>query len=285
MAQAAPQVTDVAVDPEPGGGDVARSAERPEEAHVAREMHGALAVLTMRSRPHNFLGTDLIAGVLSAVDRSVADGARAIVLRSGLRNFCAGADVGIFESADRGEAPDVDLVDVLRVFDELPVPIVAAVHGVCVGGGFELALACDLIVAAQSAKIGCVEATIGMNPLMGAMQRITDRAGSARAKEMALLARRYDPATLERWNVINRVVPDDSLEGVALTLGQELAHGPTVAHASTKAVISYAAGHGPRATDAVMAELQKDIWTSNDLKVGLRSLAQNGPGAARFEGR
>ncbi|GAA4821267.1 enoyl-CoA hydratase/isomerase family protein [Actinomycetospora corticicola] len=248
-------------------------------------MDGTLAVLTMQSRPHNFLGSDLIDGVLAAVEWAVAEDARAIVLRSGLRNFCAGADLGLFSSADRGEAPDVDLVEVLRMFDELPVPVVASVHGVCVGGGFELALACDLIVAAQSAKIGCVEATIGMNPLMGAVQRITERAGSARAKEMALLARRYDPATLERWNIINRVVSDDSLEAVSLALGQELAHGPTVAHASTKALVSYAAGHGPRATDARMAELQKDIWTSNDLQVGLQSLAQNGPGAARFEGR
>lgn len=286
MAHAVPQKSDDDAVGRPAGDDPpAAPARRAEDMQVARRMDGTLAVLTMQSRPHNFLGTDLIDGVLTAVGWAIAEGARAIVLCSGLRNFCAGADLGLFGSADRGEAPNVDLVDVLRVFDELPVPIVASVRGVCVGGGFELALACDLIVAARSAKIGCVEATLGMNPLMGAMQRITDRAGSARAKEMALLARRYDPATLERWNIINRVVSDDNLEAVSLALGQELAHGPTVAHASTKAIVSYAAGHGPRATDARMAELQKDIWTSNDLKVGLQSLEQNGPGAARFEGR
>jgi enoyl-CoA hydratase/carnithine racemase len=87
---------------------------------------------------------------------------------------------------------------VLRAFEEAPLPIVAAIHGVCVGGGFETALACDLIIAAESTKIGMVEATIGLNPLMGAMQRVTQRAGATRAKEMALLARRYDARTLER---------------------------------------------------------------------------------------
>src|SRR6201999_2519662 len=113
--------------------------------------------------------------------------------------------------------------------------IVAAVHGTCVGGGFELALASDLVIAADSAKIGSVEVAVGPHPLMGGIQRVAQRAGAARAKEMALLGRRYDARTLERWNVINRVVPDERLAGVTSTLAHELANGPTVAHASTKA--------------------------------------------------
>src|SRR3546814_13979766 len=92
---------------------------------------------------------------------------------------------------------------------DLPIPIIASVHGVCLGGGFELALACDYIIAAQSAKIGSVEATLGLHPLMGGVQRQVQRAGMARAKEMSMLARRYDPATLERWGLINLVVPDE----------------------------------------------------------------------------
>ncbi|WP_245607150.1 enoyl-CoA hydratase/isomerase family protein [Pseudonocardia spinosispora] len=249
------------------------------------ELDGAVAVVTMRHAPHNFLGVELLSGVLASARWAVEQRARAMILRSGLRNFCAGADVALFESSERGAAPDVDVTEVLRVLDGLPLPVVASVHGVCVGGGFELALACDLIVAAESAKIGSVEASIGLNPLMGAIQRVTQRAGAARAKEMALLARRYDPATLERWNVINRVVPDEQLDAVTLSLAHELANGPTVAHASTKAIVSHTLEHGVRATDEAMAELQRDIWASSDLKTGLASLAENGPGAARFEGR
>jgi enoyl-CoA hydratase/carnithine racemase len=223
----------------------------------------------------------LIDGMRWAVDQK----ARAVLLRSGLRNFCAGADIGMFESVERGVAPDLGLTELLRVFDRLPIPIVAAVHGVCVGGGLELALAADLIVAAESAKLGCVEAVLGLNPLMGAIQRITQRAGAARAKEMALLARRYDARTLEKWNIINRVVADEQLAEVSLALAHELANGPTVAHASTKAIVSYAVSHGVQATDEAMRELQKDLWKSNDLKVGLASYAANGPGAVRFEGQ
>lgn len=252
---------------------------------VARQMDGQVAVLTLQHAPHNFLGTALIAGLLDGLRWARAQDARAVLLRSGLRNFCAGADVALFDSAERGTAPDLDLVEVLRAFDALPMPIVAAVHGVCIGGGLETALACDLIVAAESAKIGSVEATLGVNPLMGGIQRVTVRAGAARAKEMALLGRRYDARTLERWNVVNRVVPDDKLADVTTTLAHELANGPTIAHASTKAIVSHTLAHGVAATDEAMRELQQDIWRSEDLKRGLASLAANGPGAARFEGR
>ncbi|OBA77374.1 enoyl-CoA hydratase [Mycobacterium sp. 1554424.7] len=248
-------------------------------------MDGQVAHLVMQHRPHNFLGIDLMQGLLEGTRWAQAQGARAMVLRSALRHFCAGADVSLFATAQDGATPDVDVTELLRAFEELPLPILAAVHGVCVGGGFEIALACDLIIAAQSAKIGSVETTLGLNPLMGAMQRVAQRAGATRAKEMALLGRRYDAATLERWNVINRVVPDDQLTDATNVLAQELAHGPTVAHASTKRIIDVAVNQGVRAADQAMGELQKDIWASADLKEGLRSLFENGPGAARFEGK
>jgi enoyl-CoA hydratase/carnithine racemase len=231
------------------------------------------------------LGIALFTALIDGVRWAAEQRARAVLLRSSLRNFCAGADVALFDSAERALAPDLDVVELLRAFDTLPIPVVAAVHGVCIGGGLEIALACDLIVASESAKIGSVEAAIGLNPLMGGIQRVTERAGAARAKEMALLARRYDARTLERWNVINRVVPDEQLAEVTETLAHELANGPTVAHASTKAIVSHAVSHGVQATDETMHELQKDIWKSEDLKIGLASLAADGPGAARFEGR
>jgi enoyl-CoA hydratase/carnithine racemase len=218
-------------------------------------MDGQVAVLTMQHRPHNLIGVALFEALIDGMHWAAEQKARAVLLRSGLRNFCAGADVAMFESAEGGAAPDLDFTQLLGVFDRLPIPIVAAVHGVCIGGGLELALAADLIVAAESAKIGCVEATLGLNPLMGAIQRITQRAGAARAKEMALLARRYDTRTLEKWNIINRVVSDEQLPEASATLAHELANGPTIAHASTKAIVSHAVSHGIAATDEAMHEL------------------------------
>ena len=270
---------------QPSGAVPPVSAPDRNSPPVAREMDGQVAVLTMQHAPHNFLGIALFTALIDGVRWAAEQRARAVLLRSSLRNFSAGADLTLLDSAERGVAPDLDVVELLRVFDTLPIPIVVAVHGVCLGGGLEVALACDLIVASESAKIGSVEAAIGLNPLMGGIQRVTERAGAARAKEMALLARRYDARTLERWNVINRVVPDEQLAEVTKTLAHELANGPTVAHASTKAIVSHAVSHGMQATDEAMRELQKDFWKSDDLKVGLASLVANGPGAARFEGR
>jgi enoyl-CoA hydratase/carnithine racemase len=254
---------------------------------VERRLDGAVAILTMRYPPYNLLDPELSKLVIDGLRWAGAEGARAVVLRSALRHFSAGADLDpMLDDAERGDGVlDWPLLDVLRTFEELPVPILAAVHGVCVGGGLELALACDLVVAAESAKLGSVEATVGLHPLMGAIQRVAQRAGAARAKEMAMLARRYDARTLERWNVINRVVQDEQLDAAAMTLAHELAGGPTVAHAATKALVSIAVSQGVRAADEAMAELQRPIFRSDDFRAGVRSLRENGPGLARFEGR
>lgn len=254
---------------------------------IGRELDGPVAVLTMRSRPHNLLDLGLNQALIDALEWVPTTGARAAILRSGLRHFSAGADLDGMLAATR-ETDGVlnwPTVDLLRAFDALPVPIVAAVHGVCVGGGLELALACDLIVATESAKIGSVEATVGLHPLMGGIQRVAQRAGAARAKEMALLARRYDARTLERWNVINRVVGDEQLDAATSTLAHELAGGPTIAHAATKKLVAIAINEGVAAADEAMAEIQRPIFRSQDFVTGVTSFKQNGPGLARFEGK
>jgi enoyl-CoA hydratase/carnithine racemase len=272
--------------PAASSGDSHRPRAVAELEPIARQLDDGVALLTMQLAPYNLLGERLVSELMTSLQWAQREGARAVVLRSALRHFCAGADLDAMSAAvELGEVPQWQMVELLRAFDTLPMPIVASVHGVCVGGGFELALACDLVVAAESAKIGSVEATVGLHPLMGAVQRLTQRAGAARAKEMAMLGRRYEARTRERWGVINRVVPDEQLEATTLTLARELAHGPTVAHAATKALVSVAVNQGVAAADDAMAELQLSIWRSEDLKTGLASYKANGPGMARFQGR
>jgi enoyl-CoA hydratase/carnithine racemase len=245
---------------------------------VRREERGLISVLTMEYRPYNLLGPTLIGAIAAEVTAAQEAGSRAIVLRSGLRHFSAGADVNLFdariEQEGRREAA-ISGVDFLKLLELLPIPIVASVHGVCLGGGFELALACDYIVAAA----------LGLHPLLGGIQRQVQRAGAMRAKEISMLGRRYDAATLERWGLVNLVVADDALEDATFTIAEELAHGPTVAHAATKRLVHIAVNEGVLAADEAMAELQKPIWASEDLKIGLASFRENGPGLAKFTGR
>jgi enoyl-CoA hydratase/carnithine racemase len=255
------------------------------EAIVQINVTGHVTELTMMHRPYNLMGPTMYRALLEAFDDAVRRGSRAILLQSGLRHFSAGAEVSLFPDRIAREGKAVmDPLEVLRGFESLPIPIVAAVNGTCLGGGFEVALACDYSVVAESAKIGSVEVALGLHPLLGGIQRQVMRAGPARAKELAMLGRRYDARTLEQWGLINLVVPDDKLHEVALSVAQELAAGPTVAHAATKKLVSVALNEGVDAADKAMFELQKPIWASQDIRRGLESFDKSGPGFAVFEG-
>jgi enoyl-CoA hydratase/carnithine racemase len=263
-----------------------------EDVLVSREHRGSVVILTMVYRPYNLLGPKLMNAIVSEIEAARDAGSRAIVIRSGLRHFSAGADLDIFDK--RVAAGEVDQssegrrlngVEFLRFMELLPVPLIASVHGVCLGGGLELALSCDYIIAASSAKIGSVEATLGLHPLLGGIQRQVQRIGATRAKEMSMLARRYDAPTLEKWGLINLTVPEESLQATTLSLADEFAQGPTLAHAATKELVHIAVNEGVDAADAAMAKVQAPIWASEDLKTGLASFRKNGPGLAKFAGR
>jgi enoyl-CoA hydratase/carnithine racemase len=249
-------------------------------------MDGAVAVLSMGLAPYNLMDRALNGELIKGLEWAQREGARAIVLRSSLRHFSAGADLdALVADADTAGVLDWGFTETLRAFDEHPSPVIASIHGVCLGGGFELALACDLIVASESAKIGSVEVTVGLHPLMGAVQRLTQRAGAARAKEMALLGRRYPASTLERWNIVNWVVADEQLDNATMVLAQELAHGPSIANAATKRLVSVAVNQGIAAADDAMAEIQRPIMRSADFRAAVSSYRENGIGMAEFEGR
>ncbi len=255
-------------------------------AALTTVMDGAVAVLSMGLAPYNLMDRALNHELIKGLEWAQREGARAVVLRSSLRHFSAGADLdAMVADADKADVLDWGMAGTLRAFNDHPAPIIASIQGVCVGGGFELALACDLIVASESAKIGSVEVTVGLHPLMGAVQRLTQRAGAARAKEMALLGRRYPASTLERWNIINWVVADEQLERATMVIAQELAHGPSIANAATKRLVAVAVNEGIAAADEAMAEIQRPIFRSADFRAAVRSYRENGIGMAEFEGR
>ena len=150
--------------------------------------------------------------------------------------------------------------------------------------GFELALTCDMIIAADTAFFGMAEASLGLLPLLGGVQRVTQRVGVARAKEMAMFARRHDPVTLERWGAINLVTAESELPNVALSWARQLAAGPTVALRGIKTLANLAARRGIEGADAQQTEVNNMMWASADQKRGLEAFAKNGPGSAIFEG-
>lgn len=265
--------------------DTAQASPRLESRAITASMNGAVAVLSMGLSPYNLMDREMNGELIASLQWAQEQRARAVVLRSSLRHFSAGANLdSMLLEAEESDVLDWGFVETLQAFSEFPAPIVASVNGVCVGGGFELALACDLVVASESAKIGSVEVTVGLQPLMGAVQRLTQRVGAARAREMVLLGRRYPASTLERWNVINWTVQDESLDDATMVIAQELAHGPTVANAASKRLVAIAVDRGIKAADEAMAEVQRDVLGSADFRTGVRSYRENGLGMAQFEG-
>lgn len=239
----------------------------------------------MMKPPHNLMDGEFLEALIASYRQVVDDGARSILLRSGMKHFCAGADVGGFGGGGAGSGSDMDAPTILDALESVPVPTVAAVQGAALGGGFELALTCDLIIASETAKFGLVETSLGLLPLLGGVQRVTQRAGAARGKEIALFGRRHDPRTLERWNILNLVVPDAELQDAARSWAHQLGNGPTVAYQGVKELANLTARTGLAAADAHQETANGAMWVTDDVKTGLAAFAESGPGTATFEGR
>lgn len=255
---------------------------------VRVERGGALAVVTFDSPPLNLFDAALHAALERALSELEAAPPRAVLFRADGRVVSGGVDVSVFaaqESAAAATRLFEELVELARRVARLPCPTVFAAHALCLTWAFELALACDLIVAAESASFGLVERVIGLTPAMGGTQRLAERAGSGRARQFVMTGRPYDAVTLERWNVVNEVLPDQDFDAAVRALAAELASGPTRAHAATKRVVhEYLEGGVERANDRV-AEIAGELFDTEDLRGAVRSFLEQGPGKATFGGR
>ena len=255
---------------------------------VTYELKGALAVLTLNDPPLNLTGREMAADFGAVLDRVLKDAPRGMILKNDEGNFGAGADIKMFVDLSPANAKKLfsEFLPVIHRIESLPFPTMAAVRGLCLAAGLELALAFDFIWASDSATFGQAEATIGVFPFAGGSQRIAARAGITRAKEIVFGGRLYPAAVFERWNIINRVLPDDQVVEKATAYMQGLAdNGPTVAIGSAKKVIHSYNASGIEKADRLMIDLAGPIFDTEDVKTGVDSLLKNGPGKAKFAGK
>jgi enoyl-CoA hydratase/carnithine racemase len=178
-----------------------------------------------------------------------------------------------------------ELVAAVRKLEGLPMPTVALVHALCLTAGLEIALGCDMIWAARSARFGLVEAVVGLTPGAGGTQRFAERAGPARAREFVMTGGVYDAETLERWNVVNRVVDDGDLLEKGMRFAHRLAAGPTLAHAATKRLVRAQLEGGVDKADRETPKVAGALFGSEDLQRAVDSFLREGPGKATFRGR
>jgi enoyl-CoA hydratase/carnithine racemase len=258
------------------------------EAPVVRlERDGAVASMILHDPPLNLFGARAFEALNECLDEVEGSDARALVWRAEGEVFTGGADVNVFAQADQAQASEMfkPLLGAVQRLEALPFPTLALVHGLCLTAGLEVSLGCDMIWASESARFGLVEAVVGLTPGAGGTQRMAERAGPGRAREFVMTGGIYDAATLERWNVVNRVVPDDELLEKGMRFAHRLAAGPTRAHSATKRVVRGYLEGGVDEADRVTAEAAGGLFQTEDLQRAVRSFLEEGPGKATFEGR
>ncbi len=208
---------------------------------VRYETDGAVALLTLDRPPMNPFSAELIADLEEAVEQASDDAIRAVIV-TGAPNFAAGADITAFKAAmsagEGGAGVGLSLSRAFRRLEALPKPVIAAVRGYALGGGLELAMACDLRVMAEDAQVGQPEIRLGIIPGAGGTQRLTRLVGQGRARDLVYTGRRITGTEAFAWGLADRVVPADDLDEVATRLARELAAGPTRAIAIAKRLIA-----------------------------------------------
>jgi enoyl-CoA hydratase/carnithine racemase len=258
---------------------------------VRFETSDAVGLITLANPPLNLFDLDLIDDLRAAVNQAQQHPLRALIVRAEGKNFSGGANVAIFKDKTTEEARErfTSHLRMIADLEELPFPTIAAVRGACMAAGLEIVLACDLIWAGSSARFGQVEALIGTTTLLGGVQRLAERAGPSRAREIIYTADQYDAATFERWNIVNKVVPDENLERETRAFAERLAGGPTLAYAVGKKIVRAYLEKGIRAADVLVDEIAPALFDTADMRAGVNGLLEHGPrefrNKVRFQGR
>lgn len=247
-----------------------------------------MGLLTLDNPPVNVLSRDLLDALDAAIDRAEADPAvRALVLASASdKAFAAGANIR--EMAPMG--PEQALLhggrgqQVTRRLERSALPVVAAVHGACLGGGCEIALACDLVVASPDASFGQPEVNLGVMPGWGGTQRLPRRIGPGPATYWILSGRAFGAAEAEKAGLVLRVVPREELLDSAVHLAAEIAGKPATAVAAAKYALHRA--FYPGIDDGLAYELQ--LWArlfgTADQKAGMAAFLEKKPFAPEPRG-
>ena len=252
--------------------------------HVERRADG-VAVVRLDNPKVNALSTALLGQLEAAAGALADDPPGAVVVTGGDRLFAAGADIGEFGGPGEARAVGGAFVRALDAVAAIPRCVVAAVSGFALGGGCELALACDLRIASDKARFGQPEILLGVIPGGGGTQRLARLVGPSRAKELILTGRQVRADEALRIGLVDEVVPHDALHDRAYGLAAELASGAVVAQGLAKQAIDRGLQGTLAAGIALEQELFAEVFATEDARIGVASFLEHGPGKAIFTGR
>ena len=233
----------------------------------------------------NALTAGLHAALMAALDAAAADPeCRAVLLHGAGRGFCAGQDLTeVGPDPDLGEALERRFNPLVRRIRSLPLPVVCAVQGVAAGAGANLALACDIVLAGQSARFTQSFVRIGLVPDTGGTWTLPRLAGDARARGMAMLGEPVTGADAAAWGLVWRVLPDEALMPEAERIAAHLATQPTQALALMKQAFNASAHHTLDQQLDLERDLQRRAGGTPDFREGVQAFLEKRP--ARFAGQ
>ncbi len=244
-----------------------------------------VALLTLANGKVNALSTQLLGEIRAAARELTEDPPGAVVITGGDRLFAAGADISQFGGPDEAATIGAAFHDALDAVAAIPRFVIAAVSGYALGGGCELALACDYRIASDKAVFGQPEILLGIIPGGGGTQRLPRLVGASRAKELCLTGRQVRADEALRIGLADEVVSPDTLMERSLALAGEVAAGPLSAHAICKRMID----EGLDLSLAGGLELERggfvEVFRTDDARTGVASFLEHGPGKATFTGR
>jgi enoyl-CoA hydratase/carnithine racemase len=244
-----------------------------------------VAVVRLDHPKVNALSSELLRQLEAAARALTDDPPGAVVVTGGDRLFAAGADISELGGPEEARTVGGGFLRALDAVASIPRCVIAAVSGFALGGGCELALACDLRIASERAKFGQPEILLGVIPGGGGTQRLARLVGPSLAKELILTGRQVGADEALRIGLVNEVVAPDVLHDRALALAAELAAGAVVAQGLAKQAVD----RGLETTLADGLGLEQDLFaesfTTEDARIGIASFLEHGPGKAQFVGR
>jgi 2-(1,2-epoxy-1,2-dihydrophenyl)acetyl-CoA isomerase len=264
---------------------VTATAQVSSQAVLLDKLEAGVMALTL-NRPErlNALNAALVEALSAAIKRAAADpDCRAILITGAGRGFCSGADLAdrvVVPGAPRpdlGQSLEKGLNPLIRAIRSLPKPVVCAVNGPAAGAGANLALACDIVLAAKSAHFLQAFARVGLIPDAGGTFILPRLVGEARARALMMLAEPIAAEKAEAWGMIYRAVDDDDLMGEAHILAERLAAGATHALGLIKRALAASPGASLDAQLDLERDLQREAGTGDEFVEGVRAFLDKRP--------
>lgn len=243
-----------------------------------------VALIRLDRPKMNALCVALLDELLAAAQDLTANPPGAVVIWGGERIFAAGAEISEFGGPEEAKSIGGKFRAALDAVAAIPRATIAAVNGYALGGGCELALACDFRVAAENTKFGQPEILLGIIPGGGGTQRLARLVGPSRAKDLILGGRQVAADEALAMGLADRVVPAEEVITTARAWAAELAKGAVVGQALAKKAIDQGLDGSLEDGLTLEQELFVEVFTTNDARTGVESFLTNGPGKAQFSG-